>query len=115
MNYENMSDLEIAARVLYARKIPHKIEHKTCFIDRGYEDGACVYTAFDPCSNPRDAFPIIFENRISIAVSVGGKWKAYGWPKWFDKNGAPPKIEVTHENPLIAAMIVFLMMKDAEK
>jgi hypothetical protein len=120
MIYENMSDLEIAARVLYARKISHTIEHKTCFIDNGYEDGACVYTAFDPCNNPKDAWPIILENNITLHHNWNekGKYTAIGIKTTErDLGSYHESVEVTLDKgkELRAAMIVFLMMKDAEK
>ncbi len=58
---------------------------------------------FDPCNNPADAMPIVFENGISIIKSSGG---------WICCHGAAGVIE--HENLYRAAMICFLMIKDAE-
>lgn len=63
---------------------------------------------FDPCNNPADAWPIIVDNNISVyAIFDGdkrGKWGAEGFnynsPYYFN------------DNPLRAAMIVFLMMQD---
>ncbi|MEM8082583.1 DUF2591 family protein [Morganella morganii] len=57
----------------------------------------------DYCSNPADAMPIIIENGISTIKSSGG---------WICCHGAAGVIE--HENLYRAAMICFLMMKDAE-
>ncbi|HHG9208504.1 phage protein NinX family protein [Morganella morganii] len=63
--------------------------------------GAMV--SFSPCNNPADAMPIIIENGISIIKSSGG---------WICCHGAAGVIE--HENLYRAAMICFLMMKDAD-
>ncbi|MER5065040.1 DUF2591 family protein [Morganella morganii] len=62
-----------------------------------------VTGTFDPCNNPADAMPIIIENGISIIKSSGG---------WICCHGAAGVIE--HENLYRAAMICFLMIKDAE-
>ncbi len=61
--------------------------------------------AFDPCSNPADAMPIIIENGISM-VRVNNEWSA----RQFNNHC----IEVNDSNYYRAAMEVFLMMKEAE-
>lgn len=67
----------------------------------------------DYCNNPADAWPVIVDKKICLAFDVfaephdGGVWiaaPAYGWEKE----------RVRHDNPLRAAMIVFLMMKEGE-
>ncbi|SPX94635.1 Protein of uncharacterised function (DUF2591) [Morganella morganii] len=59
---------------------------------------------FDPCNNPTDAMPIIIDNGISLIFQEGNFQFAT-----YDGN-----IECCISNPLKAAMIIFLMMKDAE-
>ncbi|MGQ6183079.1 phage protein NinX family protein [Serratia sp. IR-2025] len=66
--------------------------------------------AFSPCDNPSDAWPIIEQNYISLTFD-GISWDA-----------SSPLKEITYNawkthpyQPLRLAMIVFLMMKDAEK
>ena len=68
----------------------------------------------DYCNSPSDAWPIIESNLICLMADVfcepqdGGKWiaqPAYGWQHE----------RVRNDNPLRAAMIVYLMMKDEEK
>ena len=112
MNYEEKSDLEIAARALTAKGIPHKIENGRCFINHGYKDGACIFTLFDPCNNPSDAWSIIFENKISIGWFCGEKWRAEADNQFMP--GSYKQFTSIDENPLRAAMICFLKMKDAE-
>lgn len=106
--YDEMSDFEInkAVGILINRYV--------------FTDGDLVYldedTEFDfnPCNNPSDAWPIILGNGISI-----NKWDKSDsfWtadvehPKSCDEYNT---IEVKHENPLRAAAICFLIMKDAE-
>lgn len=66
---------------------------------------------FNPCNNPSDAWPIITENSIVIMPYMRGEKPAL----WlcFDVNNSD--LDCQDGNPLRAAMIVFLMMKDAEK
>lgn len=60
---------------------------------------------FDPCNNPADAMPIVIENGISM-VRVNNEWSA----RQFNSHC----IEVNDSNYYRAAMICFLMMKEAE-
>lgn len=68
---------------------------------------------FDPCNNPADAMPIILENKICMAYDVfaeehdGGNWVARPAYGFSDER-------VRSDNYYRAAMICFLMMKDAE-
>ncbi|WP_414456848.1 phage protein NinX family protein [Enterobacter kobei] len=63
---------------------------------------------FDPCHNPADAWPIIVGSKINIRFGAEGmaceaQFMQYGHES----------VECYHANPLRAAMIVFLMMQDA--
>lgn len=67
----------------------------------------------DYCNNPADAWPIIEAKKICLAFDVfaepqdGGAWvaqPAFGWERE----------RVRNDNPLRAAMIVFLMMQGDE-
>ena len=62
---------------------------------------------FNPCNNPADAWPIITGSMISIRpVGNDGKlWEASGM------DGMKADYD---KNPLRAAMVAFLMMKDNE-
>lgn len=60
-------------------------------------------TLVDYCNNPADAWPIIVENRILIKPILYTKWMAEDYLE---------DVSSCHENPLRAAMIVFLMMQD---
>ena len=62
-------------------------------------------TRFNPCNNPADAWPIIVANKISINHWLSGEWTADSFGGDF----------VFSDTPLRAAMITYLMMKDAEK
>lgn len=64
---------------------------------------------FDPCNNPADAWPIITANKISIyAMSEADKRGGWG-AEAFHPNDAYS----FNDNPLRAAMIVFLMMQES--
>lgn len=74
---------------------------------------------FDPCNNPADAMPIIIENKITVAYDkLYETWCAHvgsvisgdgGWDYSIE-----PVINYCDDNYYRAAMICFLMMKDAE-
>ncbi|EHX1545002.1 DUF2591 family protein [Escherichia coli] len=73
--------------------------------------------SFNPCANPADAWPIITENNISTMWMTAEKeWCAWsggdleeGCWEWENI----PGYYFCGESPLRAAMIVFLMMQDA--
>jgi len=59
---------------------------------------------FDPCNNPSDAWPIILENRINIKhLSSSDTWVA--------EESKDICVYSINENPLRAAMIVYLMLE----
>lgn len=62
------------------------------------------------CNDPADAWSIVVENKISIDHLGKEIWGA----KAFVPNGEP-RPRYAEKNPLRAAMIVFLMMKEAGK
>ncbi|HGY3148259.1 TPA: phage protein NinX family protein [Morganella morganii] len=98
--YRDKSDFEINKAVAVARgyKVMSCEESVMAYIDSGYKP-------FDPCNNPVDAMPIVIENGISM-VRVNNEWSA----RQFNNHC----IEVNDSNYYRAAMICFLMMKDAE-
>jgi len=71
----------------------------------------------DYCNNPNDIMPIIFANKISLHFNRSGcgLYTAIGTkcpdrlPGKHSKN-----FEVSNQNPLSAAAIVFLMMQEAK-
>lgn len=66
-----------------------------------------VWTRFDPCNNPADAWPVIISSMISIRPvgNDGQLWEASGM------DGMKADYD---KNPLRSAMIVFLMMEEGE-
>ena len=129
MNYEDMSDFEINKAVLLIQDVDDDIESITCRNTKlkcinsvaivkfkGIEEPA----RFNPCNNPSDAWPIIVENAISIQpvhdVAAGGYYKLSEikyWTAWATNRQSVDSF-TEDKNPLRAAMICFLKMKDAE-
>lgn len=126
MNYSEMTDFEINCAVATSLvseffynspREPGKRRKSFVINDRCrdvYESGAWSSDVFDPCKSWTDAGPIIEKHKICLAADVfaepedGGDWvaqPAYGWDSE----------RVRHDNPLRAAMIVFLMMQESEK
>lgn len=78
-----------------------------------------IYKEFDPCNDPYDAMPIVIENKITVAYDkLYETWCAHvgsvmsgdgGWDYSIE-----PVINYCDDNYYRAAMICFLMMKDAE-
>ena len=96
MNYNELTDFEI--NKLVAFKIKSIKKGRT---DRYYKDFCPDY-----CNNPSDAWPIILENKISVVNYCGAK------NDWYAVNHDFSIESMTTENPLRAAMIVYLMMEE---
>ncbi|HGF5927936.1 TPA: phage protein NinX family protein [Citrobacter freundii] len=116
MDYSKMSDFEIncAVAATLGKECFHNSHgepgrrRKAFVIDERcrdvYESGCWSSDVFDPCNNPADAWPVIVSDRIGLNF-VNGIWRAQsmmtGW------------VEFSHENPLRAAMIVYLQMQES--
>ncbi|TPW57275.1 phage protein NinX family protein [Morganella morganii] len=109
MQYKEVTDYEInktVAKYLKLNTIAHDRTGIVLFDDMDA-------TPFDPCNNPADAMPIIIEHKICMAYDVfaedrdGGSWVAQPAYGFSDER-------VRSDNYYRAAMICFLMMKDAE-
>lgn len=106
MNYENLTDIEINARV-----------SRTLYgdVSRGHQM-ELASGAVDYCNRIEDAWPIITENKISTMWMTAEKeWCAWsggdleeGCWEWENI----PDYCFFGESPLRAAMIVFLMMQE---
>ncbi|HHZ6764731.1 TPA: phage protein NinX family protein [Proteus mirabilis] len=104
--YTELSDFEI--NLLVAQSVLPETQYdvikQTMDIIQFLVDGSFGYRFFDPCNNPSDAMPIINEYGISL-IYQDRKFQ-------FATNDG--NIECCIANPLKAAMIIFLCMKDAE-
>lgn len=118
MNYEEMSDFEINVEVAKASGLDVQYQSMrndgrvlvVVKIDCGVER---YYRVPDYCNSWDDAGPVILENKIGIeTTSSSCEWVA----RTCSTNMSSMMFRCgKHKNPLRAAMIVFLMMKDAEK
>lgn len=108
--YHDKSDFEInkAVAVALGKVIGIRLDSNIIYLIGGDE-----LIEFSPCNNPADAMPIIIENKICMAYDVfaeehdGGNWVAQPAYGFSDER-------VRSDNYYRAAMICFLMMKDAE-
>jgi len=113
MNYSKMTDFEINKRVLEIKSgmRPIGYAHHADKRSAAIVDVNNNYHWYDFCHSWADAGPIIEKHMICLAADVfsepqdGGKWvarPAYGW----DKEA------VRSDNPLRAAMILFLQSRE---
>jgi len=113
--YDEMSDFEINKAVASAKNY-------SVIIDCG--NSASVYCGFkglestqderDYCNNPADMWPIIVENHMSVELPIPSICDT-GTVTIYNHYGTDWYINFKQgENPLRAAAIVFLMMKDAD-
>lgn len=127
-NYSELSDFEINKRV--AEAYLGYIEISQRFVNTGIDSSKhyCEdyvvrkltnnerhWRKFDPCSSWGDAGPIIVENWIEIHprnIRVGKHEYVSGWGAKSTKDDWSEFHEC--ESPLRAAMIVYLMMKEAD-
>ncbi|WP_171998434.1 phage protein NinX family protein [Cronobacter sp. JZ38] len=114
MDYSKLSDYEINKRVAIATG--HK-KFNSLGWQGAQEDGCSAVVVrgpmrigvFDPCNNTADAWPIIVGSKINIRFGAEGmpceaQFMQYGCES----------VECYHNNPLRAAMIVFLMMQESQ-
>lgn len=115
MDYSKLSDQEIAANVLIAqgyKLIDDGYGYSIYISDSGRKDTgpkASKQFIFDPCNNAADAWPIIVANAIGIMPFKKDEAEA-----WSLSAGLLSNTTFKHQNPLRAAMIVFLMMQGDE-
>ncbi|MDM3153297.1 MULTISPECIES: phage protein NinX family protein [Citrobacter] len=89
MDYSKLSDHEINVKVGSVIGFAAKL--------------MAVNKQTDYCNNPADAWQVIVENGIGIKKQSNGMWCATR------QGGLYPQY---HENPLRAAMVVYLQMQD---
>lgn len=118
MNYEEMSDFEINVEVAKASGLDVQYQSMrndgrvlvVVKIDCGVEH---YYRVPDYCNNWADAGPVIINNCIALTPCMG---KNNGDATGYFAHKNPTEIEFDENSKALrAAMIVFLMMKDAEK
>jgi hypothetical protein len=108
-DYSAMSDFEVNLLVAKSALNFDQLSSTQCLNKAHVQwaDGV-NWHKFDPCNNPSDAWPIITGNRISLVAPMSydstQDWMAYP--------AHDSDIDPTDTNPLRAAMICYLMMKD---
>lgn len=107
MNYEEMSDLQINLLVANAIGVDAAENSGVVFgaVKHEGDNVVSVMGVVDYCNNPSDAMPILTENKIGFKW-VNGSCTASSVLRGYHESES--------ENPLRAAMIVFLMMEDAK-
>lgn len=117
MDYSKMTDFEINCAVARAAGIAgmlfFDVDSSFCYgpvwnVPSGItEDGINISRGnpFAPCTTAASAWPIIVSNRIGVNF-VNGQWRAQSMVRGYD--------EYLHDNPLRAAMLVFLMMQETK-
>lgn len=116
MDYNKMSDFEINRLVAIAEG------HKCYYGDGSYtNDGVNVTVKgnrrigwFNPCREGDTAWPIIQKNGISIN-HYNGVWEAsFEWDAPVGAFGTDETVTTSteHKNPLRAAMVAYLMMRE---
>ncbi|ENL7677776.1 DUF2591 family protein [Enterobacter hormaechei] len=114
MDYCKLSDFEINKAVAEIAingdwLLEPTDESPSWFFNHGVQ-GKNTVKLPDYCNNPADAWPIITANKISIyAMSEADKRGGWG-AEAFHPNDAYS----FNDNPLRAAMVVFLMMQESE-
>lgn len=107
-DYSAMSDFDIQQAVLHETWGKHPVR----LLGKMMLD--IMLSDYDPCNNPADAWPIIVANKISILIDeTVDYWSSALVHDFCDADAFSHG--TSDNNPLRAAMIVFLMMKDAEK
>ncbi|CZY54491.1 phage protein NinX family protein [Enterobacter hormaechei] len=100
MDYSQLSDFEINQRVSNA--IPGRFIFYPDYVwDSEWEK------TFDPCNKAADAWPIITDNKISIYAAILGDSRG----EWGAEASFTEHYHF-HNNPLRAAMVVFLMIQE---
>lgn len=118
MDYSKMSDMEINQAVgkIVSRDGMSIIASDGSAVVHKYSDvgdfkGVCLgWVAFDPCNNPVDAWPIILDMKIGLKPVRWEEWRAEG-----DDSCGFVSYTSCNKNPLRAAMVVFLKIKEGEE
>ncbi|MCL8323659.1 DUF2591 domain-containing protein [Providencia thailandensis] len=104
--YTELSDFEINKKVAEKLGLAYEVTRYGVVTRMSNKE---QWREFNPCNNPADAMPIIIENKISMYfVSDDIGWAAR------DSDTDYGELECIDKNYYRAAMILFLLMKDAE-
>ena len=117
-DYSKMSDFEIGG---YVSMYEHGFswiefdDEMSSHVKCGNEGspGFAIVEVKDYCNNPSDAWPIMKESLIGVTPDEDGVTMHF-YGDWTARAHCK-NLQFTDKNPLRAAMIVYLMMKDEEK
>lgn len=119
IDYSKLTDTDINS--LVAKHCGIEIDEDGAFIldytniDSAYfSDGEPIRVDFDPCSNASQGLSIVEENNISL-LSTDRGWTATTDVDMSWLGTKTEGFEYTDIKPFRAAMIVFLMIKEAEQ
>ena len=121
MNYESMSDEELSSELMTAihgEQINHWClsDCETYVYDCGPTGEQFHKVDIIDINNPAHMWPIIVENKIDLVFEGGFRFE---WEASHTKHVNEYDVDVMgnnyHANPLRAAAIAFLMMKEAER
>ncbi|HIC2887128.1 TPA: phage protein NinX family protein [Morganella morganii] len=119
--YRDKSDFEInlrVAQIIFTDSEYDVIKQSMEVVKFQNGSGKGICHVFDPCNNPADAMPIIIDNKITVAYDkLYETWCAHVGSVMGDGDwdySIEPAINYCDDNYYRAAMICFLMMKDAE-
>jgi hypothetical protein len=128
VDYSKLSDFEInklVARAIDGISVNDSTTAIDCYLSannsnsvKWYKVDFCdpsEFELFNPCNNPSDVRPIILDYGIETSPLFSGKWRASQVASYTFGEDAIYGFEFVDENPLRAAMIVFLMMQDGKK
>ena len=124
MNYEEMSEFEVNGYVsmhMHGFSWIEFVDGCASHVKCGNEcsPGFAMIEVSDYCNNPSDAWPIIVSNNISITKCIRlDDWEVFGGGVCVDYDHciiSECGCFCSNKNPLRAAMIVFLMMREASK
>ena len=111
-DYSKMSDFEI--NKLVAISLSKELAPDACqdWGNSGFSEVILICgNCKDFCNNPSDAWPIILNNRISMVWDCAEDSSA----EWWNAVAQFDECSIQYQsNPLRAAMIVYLMMKESE-
>lgn len=133
-DYSKLSDFEINKAVAISVGFPcyygdgsYTNNHglRGAIVKGKNDSGIFMLGEFNPCLNPGDAWLIIVDNKIALIACLDG-WIACPYGSVIDGDTTESQSIMyvnswnkatcfADNNPLRAAMIVYLMMKDAEK
>ena len=114
-DYGKMSDFEINKAVAACVGVEVQEWNGKIFggVERKIDNVTSVAGVIDYCNNPSDAWPIMKESLIGVTPDEDGVTMHF-YGDWTARAHCK-NLQFTDKNPLRAAMIVYLMMKDVEK